>query len=832
MLLQRLYADSSYAFVEGCDASKGCAVFLRGDSRIFLERVQRLLRTSILLAYHVRLESAFYYDRCVLLSESNASSYVDPNSDDETALQLTSAPIGERRLLSSSLDIDYIAPVPGISFMGAEEEGSPDHAPRLSVAQSTASMCFTRLKISEGGQRYVSEHKHLAFYGEGDVCLGKYLIDNCFLPFGASSSSFSSFYSRGFVHTPGRIDIQVQTLSGERYTPVPTHLIYSVPITLCSFCKVCKCKVTPDTAISEETWSMSFGKLIDILLYNRTAQGSPYGCNHGCREHHLLNFSWAGLTARLEFVPMHPFSMKVRGQLPLPESFHKQQTRSAIELLLHKSSEIFDEFKSAVVRAEAVCQEIIASDKYPQELGWELLNQVSALNQEQSSAMDTFQDSLRSSLEALGEMSEPPIYLHFPMGWKRDLCILCDGWNAQLESISNRFEELKLKGEQFSMFKSLVGNEERHPSTQPSSYSESSWLGEADNIRDKTNVESSIHNDSEADLKQIDSDRQSSISMVFALLVGAETREKRRRIHLGDVADPSLRMLPGRRGEVILVNPDEPSSIVAYSLASKEYFDQLQIFKTSMQENDESGLVNSRSEDFLQGRISPGLSKSEEFRSGKSDVAVHDLGSDVYETQAGEEFEANDILLTQQRESAVSESHYYRPTSMLHNLAVAEEDVSINAEKMLESEEYGDPRLMEASSFHSAMEKLMVLPRKSHIKHHFEDTCGDSKTHKYYCYTFWSVQFEAFRRVYLDDDSDEGYIRSLASSVQWITQGGKSGASFAKSIDGRFVMKVISKTELLMFNDFAPAYFEYMSKTLFHYLPTSLCKVNMMTSRS
>ena len=39
-------------------------------------------------------------------------------------------------------------------------------------------------------------------------------------------------------------------------------------------------------------------------------------------------------------------------------------------------------------------------------------------------------------------------------------------------------------------------------------------------------------------------------------------------------------------------------------------------------------------------------------------------------------------------------------------------------------------------------------------------------------------------------------------------------------------MKVISRTELIMFNDFAPAYFEYMSKTLFHDLPTSLCKVD------
>ena len=821
-MLKRLHADSSYAFIEGCDSSKGCAVFLRGDNRSVLTKMQRLIRTSVLLAYHLRLEKAFYYDRCVLLWDHTT---VDTNSDDETSLKLTNSPLEERLLLSSSLDIDYIAPVPGISVLGAVEEEGPSDVSRLSVALSTANMCFTRLKMGEGGQRYVTEHKHLTFYGLGDVCLGQYLIDNCFLPFGTSGTSSSSYYSRGFVHNPGRIDVQVLTSPGERFNPIPPHLIYSLPITVNSFCKACKCRVTPESVLSDESWSMSFGKLIDVLLYNRTAQGSPFGCNHSCRENHLVFFCWAGLTVKMEFIPIHPFSIKVRDQLPLPERFHELQTRGAIELLLLKSNEIFEEFRSAVKRAEAVVnQEILVSDKYPEDLGLELLESVKALDLEQSSAMDIFQDSLRSSLEALGELNEQPIYFHFPMGWKRDLCILCDGWNAQLEIIANRFAELRLKGEQYSLFKSRVGNEDRHLSSQPSSYSESALLGEGDSIRDKTNSDYSIHNDPDAELKPADSDKQSSISMVLALLVGSETREKRRRIHLGDVADPSLRMLPGRRGEVILVNPDEPSSVVAYSLASKEYFDQLQMLRASMQENDESHLIYSRSEDFLLGRISPGLSKSEELRCGKSDVSVHDQGSDANETQADEETEVNDVLVPELRGADVSDPRCYRPLPVL-NKGVTAHGVPVNIAEELESDFYADSRLIEASSFEISMEKLMILPRKSHIKHYFEDAGDDSKTHKYYCYSFWSTQFDALRRIYFADDSDEGYIQSLASSVQWITQGGKSGASFAKSIDGRFVMKVISRTELLMFNDFAPAYFEYMSKALFHELPSSLCKV-------
>eukprot|EP01041_Mallomonas_annulata_P002649 gene2649-5200_t len=76
-----------------------------------------------------------------------------------------------------------------------------------------------------------------------------------------------------------------------------------------------------------------------------------------------------------------------------------------------------------------------------------------------------------------------------------------------------------------------------------------------------------------------------------------------------------------------------------------------------------------------------------------------------------------------------------------------------------------------------------------------------------------------------DDDDDEGYVRSLSMSSRWNAQGGKSGATFSKSHDGRLVMKQISKTELQMFLDFAPAYFEYMAKAYYHRLPSLLCKI-------
>lgn len=103
------------------------------------------------------------------------------------------------------------------------------------------------------------------------------------------------------------------------------------------------------------------------------------------------------------------------------------------------------------------------------------------------------------------------------------------------------------------------------------------------------------------------------------------------------------------------------------------------------------------------------------------------------------------------------------------------------------------------------------------------------------CTTFWSVQFNAVRQAFMNPqisnghkdstnndiiisglpispssnlDIEKSYIRSLATSFAWAASGGKSGASFSRTSDDRFVIKCISRTELQMFLDCAPAYFE------------------------
>ncbi|KAJ0404970.1 hypothetical protein P43SY_004887 [Pythium insidiosum] len=63
--------------------------------------------------------------------------------------------------------------------------------------------------------------------------------------------------------------------------------------------------------------------------------------------------------------------------------------------------------------------------------------------------------------------------------------------------------------------------------------------------------------------------------------------------------------------------------------------------------------------------------------------------------------------------------------------------------------------------------------------------------------------------------SDEDFLFSIAHVNMWETLGGKSGASFYRTVDDRFVVKHISSTELQSFLDVLPGYFKYMARVHF-----------------
>ncbi|XP_078447096.1 uncharacterized protein LOC144715992 isoform X7 [Wolffia australiana] len=73
--------------------------------------------------------------------------------------------------------------------------------------------------------------------------------------------------------------------------------------------------------------------------------------------------------------------------------------------------------------------------------------------------------------------------------------------------------------------------------------------------------------------------------------------------------------------------------------------------------------------------------------------------------------------------------------------------------------------------------------------------------------------------------SEAAYVASIGRCKAWDAQGGKSGAIFAKSLDGWLVIKQISRTELESFVKFAPDYFKYVSSSFCSGSQTCLARI-------
>lgn len=94
---------------------------------------------------------------------------------------------------------------------------------------------------------------------------------------------------------------------------------------------------------------------------------------------------------------------------------------------------------------------------------------------------------------------------------------------------------------------------------------------------------------------------------------------------------------------------------------------------------------------------------------------------------------------------------------------------------------------------------------------------------KYSVTCYFAKRFDALRTACCPSELD--FIRSVSRCKKWGAQGGKSNVFFAKSLDDRFIIKQVTRTELESFIKFAPEYFKYLSESISTGSPTCLAKI-------
>ncbi|KAK5158100.1 hypothetical protein LTR04_005314 [Oleoguttula sp. CCFEE 6159] len=117
----------------------------------------------------------------------------------------------------------------------------------------------------------------------------------------------------------------------------------------------------------------------------------------------------------------------------------------------------------------------------------------------------------------------------------------------------------------------------------------------------------------------------------------------------------------------------------------------------------------------------------------------------------------------------------------------------------------------------SAIEASLLGDTGTHTKYSFAH--GQVKVQ---CKIFYVESFDALRRKCGVADR---FVESLSRCLKWDSKGGKTKSLFLKTLDDRFVIKSLQEVEVKSFIRGAPDYFNFVSHTLFHGLPSVIAKM-------
>mmetsp|Transcript_59378 Transcript_59378/g.145265 ORF Transcript_59378/g.145265 Transcript_59378/m.145265 type:complete len:2104 (+) Transcript_59378:138-6449(+) len=831
---------TTYVMLEGCPKDLGCTVVLRGADRAALKQTKNVFRFLVSAAYNMKLELSYLKERCARLDRDYK--------------------VEKKHLFSSSLSVDY-GTAPSNRKVRPWNGGANNESVQRSISgQITAfdhqSILITSVWMTDKTQCCPAEVKGISYYSMQDVSLGQFLRDSCFnLSLKCQNPNCKKSvldHSLSFVHNDGLINITVDHMQ-EELPPAPESAksgdgkgsdpdddedIDDAPIATWTYCKSCRKVVTPLVWISEDTWKYSFGKFLESSFYNHdTRMNSPASRCQCELQKTVLFFGCGRLAARFTHERIRPFGVFVRKHLPIDPVFHLTTTLQQLQKIAMASSSQFVKFDKHIEKVAREARALLGLSSNVQLKT--VLAELSRISNEVDHAAKTLQEKIASvSDKCLKEKEESRLrseVLDFPWLARRYLYMLTSAWNEKLSAAGQAI--VAAKKLDTANTPAIVGDQNMDDLNEGIRR-----LRQLHEVYSRYNL-SDIHtvlptipgsNDQKLEL-EFDDDFDDTDGDFASEGVDADVLASRRRLYQTNVPQTALDVSrASRRGEQDTISNSQITAKVTPGGAVKSAINRF--FNRGSRDRDpyivDLGM-------FREGRprLEPGVNGIvvPVFDEQLSTVIAYSLSSKEYESQ----FQNYSSMEAANPETPTSSlpTDNGTGTATLHQQLPPRGSQSSNAQSFAAA----------GSSSKQGIERRMLLRNKSHIKHTFRDFDEKNQSScKFVITHYWATQFSAVREAFLSSsnsgqtkdggigtdnsnpsglDVEQAYVLSLSSAYSWAASGGKSGASFARTTDDRFVIKHISRTELQMFLDCAPAYFEYLSKAFFHGLPTVLCKI-------
>eukprot|EP00475_Leptophrys_vorax_P045153 TRINITY_DN9293_c0_g1_i2.p1 TRINITY_DN9293_c0_g1~~TRINITY_DN9293_c0_g1_i2.p1 ORF type:complete len:969 (+),score=239.60 TRINITY_DN9293_c0_g1_i2:312-2909(+) len=658
--------------------------------------------------------------------------------------------------------------------------------------------------------------KYVEFYSKPDKTLLQFLREICFngdWRCGSDSCRSKKIHKHLWTvwHGNGRLEIRVRKLK----QPMKSDLLDAgmrFRVLMWSYCRECASIVTPLVDMSEKASQFSFAKFLEMTFYNEAARSKSIECSHSSFRFHHHFFSLGGFVARFSYESCEQYTVRFGGSL-LNTQFNPKRSVALDGLdstdfwvieykaLKYISDIVFSAFIVAASNASAYCS---SSEASMAAAG------IMAVKERINKERELFLGSMDVLWK---EMSE----VDCSGGWgsyfslrvnqlKLNLRIMTQEWNLQIQTLSNAAvleaktpnsdngfltADNTLPSKGFTTPKSTEISPKGIPEakyepplvlTNPQfSFRDfNTQTGDIIETASLPNAESSISKDSapppvnpsllnKVSTQNFKVDLASLVTEANAPI--KDSRYSSSWLGTGDGAGHIIQhsILSGC---AVVVFEDEPSSIISYTLHSFEYL--ARIHKMSAEE-----LRN--------------MESSEQRK----------IFSDVY---------PQEILTRCDRDKVVgiaSDWGTFTDTSL---------QIPRTAEATLTSPTPQD----DDESGPQFDEDALLLDDSEAFTYKFMMSYATVTTF-FECKIFFPIQFHSLRQQFLGFDID--FMQSIARCAKWGATGGKSGSTFSKTLDDRYILKYVKRREFKMYIDFAHQYFKYMAKAFFHQCPTLLVKV-------
>ncbi|KAM5229060.1 1-phosphatidylinositol 3-phosphate 5-kinase isoform 2-T2 [Ctenodactylus gundi] len=670
----------------------------------------------------------------------------------------------------------------------------------------------------------------MEFYGKNDLTLGIFLERYCFRSSYQCPSMFCDtpmvHHIRRFVHGQGCVQIILKELD----SPVPG---YQHTILTYSWCRICK-QVTPVVALSNESWSMSFAKYLELRFYGHqyTRRANAEPCGHSIHHDYHQYFSYNQMVASFSYSPIRLLEVCV----PLPKIFIKRQAPLKVSLL-----QDLKDFFQKVSQVYLAVDERLASLKTDtfSKTREEKMEDIFAQKEMEEGEFKNWVEKMQARLLSSSVDAPQQLQSIFEslIAKKQSLCEVLQAWNTRLQELFQQEKGRKrpsvppspgrLRQGEESKISAMDasprnispglqnGEKEDRFLTTLSSHSSSGpthlQLPTAPEVLAEQSVAGPPGLDTAAGSEDVfdghllgSTDSQvkekSTMKAIFANLLPGNSYNP-----IPFPFDPDKHYLMSEHERVpIAVCEKEPSSIIAFALSCKEYRNALEeLSKATLWNSAEEGLPPNSSLDSRPKSSSPirlpEISGGQTNRVAEAESQPTKKASGMLSFFRGTAGKSPDLSSQKRETLRGADSAYYQ---VGHPGKEGTENQSIEPQDEVDG---GD-----------SQKKQFTNP---HVELQFSDANA-----KFYCRLYYAGEFHKMREVILGS-SEEDFIRSLSHSSPWQARGGKSGAAFYATEDDRFILKQMPRLEVQSFLDFAPHYFSYITNAVQQKRPTALAKI-------